>query len=151
MRREEAYSNWNGGGLGVTWIQPVDEEKSMSLKFQVAKVKKPLIAVKRIVEKGNIVQFGETEEDNFILNRKTGDKILLKPKGKGSYVMDVNFQGGGRTQITVDSGAEENVCPWEWGEKFGINEADRYMNLRDASGNAIEHYGKRTVIVTSPF
>ena len=47
------------------WIQNVNEDKQMRLKFQVASVKKPLIAVKRIVEKGSIVQFGEKDEDYF--------------------------------------------------------------------------------------
>ena len=68
-----------------------------------------------IVEKGNRVGFGLDKEDNFIENRKTGDKMLLKPNGKGSYWMDVYVVGGGKTEITVDSGAEEDVCPREWG------------------------------------
>ena len=85
------------------------------------------------------------------MNRNTRDKIMLEPKGKGSYVMDVNFKGGGRTQITVDSGAEEHVCPWEWGEQLGIRDADRWLIFQDASGNTIEHYGKRDVFVTSAF
>ena len=50
----------------------------MSLGFQVADVKKPLIAVKRIVEKGNRVAFGPNEEDNYIMNIKSGDKIDLR-------------------------------------------------------------------------
>ena len=61
----------------------------MSLKFQVAAVRKPLIAVRRAVENGNIVQFGDRDEDSFIQNRETKDKIMLKPRGKGSYVMKV--------------------------------------------------------------
>eukprot|EP00973_Karenia_brevis_P009006 1219967-Karenia_brevis.AAC.1 len=61
----------------------------MSLNFQVAAVSKPLLAVKRIVEKGNHVSFGP------------------------------EFVGGGKTEVTVDSGAEESVCPWEWGQQFG--------------------------------
>ena len=57
----------------------------MNLTFQVADVKKPLISVKRIVEKGNFVSFGPNPEDNFIENRNSGDKVALKPNGKGSY------------------------------------------------------------------
>ena len=64
--------------------------------------------------------------------------------------MNVEFPGGQQTQITVDSGAEENVCPWNWGSQFNVQKVDKYMNFRDASGNPIEHYGKRTVTVTSP-
>ena len=81
----------------------------MCLGFQVADVKKPLISVRRIGEKGNHVSFGPKEEDNYIINKETGDKMMLKPNGKGSYLMQVRFAGGEATEITVDSGAEENV------------------------------------------
>ena len=58
----------------------------MSLSFQVSDVQKPLAAVWRIAEKGNIVQFGPREEDNFVQNVKTGKKIHMVRKGR-SYVM----------------------------------------------------------------
>ena len=77
--------------------------------------------------------------------------MLLKPNGKGSYLMEVSFVGGGSTQITVDSGAEESVCPWEWGSQFGLRPADQWMAFRNASGGLIEHYGTREVLVESPF
>eukprot|EP00973_Karenia_brevis_P007103 963086-Karenia_brevis.AAC.1 len=78
----------------------------MRLNFQVAAVSKPLLAVKRIVEKGNHVVFGPKEEDNFILKKRTGDRLMLKPHGRGSYLMRVNCVGGDSTEIAVDSGAE---------------------------------------------
>ena len=65
--------------------------------------------------------------------------------------MEVNFVGGHRTEITVGSGAEENVCPWEWGVQFGMEPADKEMLFRNASGGIIEHYGKRNVSVVSTF
>ena len=64
--------------------------------------------------------------------------------------MNVSFPNGKATQIAVDSGAEENVCPWEWGEQFETKNVSNYTIFWDASGNPIEHYGKRAVIVTSP-
>ena len=142
-----------------SWIQPVEsdkkakEEKSiLGLSFQVADVRKPLIAVKRITEKGNHVRFGPNPEDNFIENKKTGDKMQLHSNGKGSYIMEVMFVGGARTSIVVDSGAEENVCPWDWGmELFGTKDPSQWMNFRKANGGPIEHYGARDVRVTSPF
>ena len=126
-------------------------EKKMCLGFQVADVKKQLISVKRIVEKGNVVSFGPTKEDNFILNKVTGDKKMLTSSGKGSYLMNVSLVGGGKTEITVDSGAEENVCPWGWGEHFEVKPADRWMSFKNAGGGSIEHYGERDVLVSSPF
>ena len=77
--------------------------------------------------------------------------MMLVPNGKGSYVMQVRFKDGDNTEITVDSGAEESVCPWDWGLHFGTKPIEGWMNFRDASGNPIEHYGKRDVLVTSPF
>ena len=55
--------------------------------------------------------------------------------------MDVCFVGGQKTTITVDSGAEENVCPYNWGSQFGTQDADRWMNFRSASGSIIGHSG----------
>ena len=52
-----------------------EEDRTMRLNFQVTDVKKPLMSVKRIVEKGNHVSFGPGEKDNFIVNRATGDKL----------------------------------------------------------------------------
>ena len=104
---------WKKVGILDDWeICPVEsKDVKMSLRFEVADVKKPLIAVKRICEKGNIVSFGPKDGDNFIQNKDTGDKVILRPSGKGSYMMGVSFDEGISTLMTVDSGAKENVCP----------------------------------------
>jgi hypothetical protein len=115
----------------------VDEGLKMSLRFQVADVEKPLISVKRIVEQGNHVGFGPGDGDNYILNKESGNKLSLKSNGKGSYLMQVKFVGGEKTEILVDSGAEENVCPWEWEKQFKMVDADSWMHFNDASGGTI--------------
>ena len=135
-------------------ICPIENQAEgivMSADFQVAAVKKPLMAVKRISEKGNHVGFGPGEDDNFVVNAKTGNRIKLYPRGNGSYVMKVKFLNGIETEIAVDSGAEENVCPYWWGKHFGIRDADTWLNLTNASGDVIPHYGTRTVQMTAPF
>ena len=119
----------------------------MRIKFQVADVKKPLMSVKRIVERGNRVVFSGS--GSYIINDKTGDRLELKENGKGSYVMDVSFIGGAKGRITVDSGAEENVCPVDWGHKFRVNERVPEIKFRGADGNLIQHHGERLVVVTS--
>ena len=58
-----------------------EDKKMMCLDFRVAGVKKPCIAVKKIAEKGSHVKFGPNLEDNYIWNKKIGDKMLLKPQG----------------------------------------------------------------------
>ena len=84
---------------------------TIKVDFQVAAVKKPLISVKRICEKGNRVCFGPEEKANYVVNTKTNKKVLLRPNGKGSYLLDAKFKGGENISGVVDSGAEENVCP----------------------------------------
>ena len=130
---------WRRGGQSARWMGESKTPTLMKLRFQVAEVQKPLIAVKRIVEQGNYANFGPGEKDNFIENRESGSKVMLRRNGRGSYLMDVNFSGGDSTSITVDSGAEESVCPWEWGGAVpseGIGEEDElqwreYRALRD--------------------
>ena len=121
---------------------------ALGLSFQVTDVRKPLLAVTRIAEKGNVVQFGPSEGDNFIRNKLSGNKILLRKKG-GSYIMDVSFGEKGEEwiEITVDSAAEESVCPHGWGNQFGINGVEQKLNLVNASGGKIQHYGERKVVV----
>ena len=108
-----------------------EKGKHMCLGFQVADVQKPLVSVKRIVEKGNYVGLGPGDEDNYIINKLTGDKLILRPNGKGSYLMDVSFVGGGKAEVTVDSGAEESVCPLAWGSQFEIQPAEKWMNFKN--------------------
>eukprot|EP00973_Karenia_brevis_P037718 5204192-Karenia_brevis.AAC.1 len=45
-------------------------------------------------------------------------------------MMRVNFVGGGATEVTVDSGAEESVCPWGWGQQFGCRVAEESLKLK---------------------
>ena len=63
--------------------------------------------------------------------------------------MDVSFgdKSGDWIEITVDSAAEESVCPFEWGKRFGLREVEQKLNLVNASGGRIGHYGERKVLV----
>ena len=71
------------------------EKRPSAIKFQVTDVKKPLVSVSRIVEKGHEVKFGPWAEDNFIMNINTGEKMFMRRKG-GGYVIDVEFLLEGR-------------------------------------------------------
>ena len=63
------------------------EGRIMGMGFEVTDVKKPLMAVSRICEKGNVVQFGPEDSHNFIQNIQTGEKLYMKKKGN-SYVLE---------------------------------------------------------------
>ena len=49
-------------------------------------VKKPLLACKKLVEKGNVVQLGPELWQNYIMNVETGKKIMMEKRG-GSFVI----------------------------------------------------------------
>ena len=100
---------------------------------------------------GNRVQFGPQTGDNYIEHLKSKTKIPMQRNGKGSFLLNVDFVNGGSTSITVDSGAEESVCPKDWGSQFGIRPASRSLNLLNASGGHIMHHGERSIQVEAPF
>ena len=85
------------------------------------------------------------------MRKETGKRVRLNPNGRGSYLLKVKFVGGKETEIVVDSGAEENVCPGWWGENFGLEEAAKVLHLRNASGGRIPHWGQRSVKLVAPF
>ena len=79
---------------------------------------------------------------------------------RGSYVMKMEFvksvvgRGGDRTLkkvgtefITVDSGAEESVCPLGWGDTFELTavKTGKKMKIVNAGGGEMQHYGSRKV------
>ena len=120
----------------------------LGLTFQVTDVQKPLLSVKRLAEKGNKVCFGPDSGDNYIFNSKSGARIPLKENGKGSYLMMAKFRGGRDAAITIDSGAEESVCPKVWGSQFGIDSGVKKIDFRNASGGGISHFGERKSLST---
>ena len=62
----------------------------MGLVFQVTDVKKLLLAVRRLVEKGNRVVLSAGEGESYIQNVNSKIKIPIKKKG-GSFVIEANF------------------------------------------------------------
>ena len=72
-------------------FQDKESGELLGMTFQVTEVRKPLAAVRRLVEKGNVVQFGPEERHNYILNLQTRKKIKMHKKG-GSYVLRVEYK-----------------------------------------------------------
>ena len=76
----------NGGEMGhygekeIT-IRSGESEEVMGLRFQVTDVRKPLLAVRRLVERGNVVSFGPGPSDNYIQSIETGRKIPMERRG----------------------------------------------------------------------
>jgi len=67
-----------------------ERKDPVGLKFQVTDVRKPLLAVRRLVEKGNKVVLAGGEGESYIKNEATGVKIPIKKKG-GSFVIEAHF------------------------------------------------------------
>ena len=66
-------------------------DRLIGLLFQVCDVRKPLVSVKRICEKGNIIQFGPSKKDSFIMNVKSKEKIYLIEEN-GQYMMEATVE-----------------------------------------------------------
>ena len=135
------------------WICPIkaDPGKLMNLTFQASDAKKPLLAVRRVVENGNHVHFGPNPEDCYINKPQSGKKLPLMSDGRGSWVMKVGLEGK-ETEITVDSGAQESVAPKEWGSGFAlVPPTEGYKPFVTAQGTAMGHYGQRPLSPGVPF
>ena len=66
--------------------------------------------------------------------------------------MEVNLVGGEKTMITVESGAKENDCPWDWGETlFGTKDQESWMSFRNSSGGQVGSGTKGSKSVLSFF
>ena len=106
------------------------------------------------------MQFGDEDSECFIQNKQTKKKVIMKKK-RGSYVIEVEFVKDevgadgvwkrtplGKETITIDSGAEESVCPMGWGESFGMKVVSPGAEMRmvSAAGTEMKHYGSRKVV-----
>ena len=67
-------------------------------------------------------------------------------KGLNRDISQVNKGGGASREITIDSAAEESVCPLSWGHReFGVMSFGKLGKLyfRAANGSRIQHFGRR--------
>jgi hypothetical protein len=67
-----------------------ENKEAVGIKFQVTDVKKPLLAVRRLVEKGCTVTLANGEGESFIMNKETRVRIPVVKKG-GSFVIEARF------------------------------------------------------------
>ena len=62
----------------------------VGIKFQVSDVRKQLLAVRRMVDKGNTVALAGEDSESYIMNLESKVKIPIKKKG-GSFVVEAHF------------------------------------------------------------
>jgi hypothetical protein len=64
--------------------------------------------------------------------------------GCGINAVEAGWHRIGMEEITIDSAAEESVCPKAWAEAFGTKSVGKKMRFINASGGEMGHYGERT-------
>jgi hypothetical protein len=62
---------------------------------------------------------------------------------RGINAVEAGWRKIGMDEITIDSAAEESVCPRNWAAAFGTREAGRKLKFINASGGEMGHYGER--------
>jgi hypothetical protein len=67
-----------------------ENKDAVGIKFQVTDVRKPLLAVRRLVERGCVVTMADGEGESFIANKGSKLKIPIVKKG-GSFVIEARF------------------------------------------------------------
>ena len=57
------------------------------------------------------------------------------------------YEAGEIREVTIDSAAEESVCPKDWEVECGLKRVadENKLRLVSANGGKIEHYGEREV------
>lgn len=81
----------------------------MAMTLNVAKVQRPLASAAKMVQAGNRISAGPSPEGNFIEHCATGEVIPLRVD-TGTFVFEVEFDGGEPVSIMLDSGASVSVA-----------------------------------------
>ncbi len=94
-KRNMILKTANGGEMGHYGQKEVTFKHAggadpIGLTFQVTDVKKPLLAVRRLVEKGNKVVLSGDEGESYILNPQSKVRVPVRKKG-GSFVIEAHF------------------------------------------------------------
>ena len=118
--------------------------RESGMKFNVAKVQKPLASAAKVVEAGNKISMGPKPEDNYIENAITGERIKLRID-KGTYVFDVEYHNGEEGAITLDSGAGVSVWPDGWLKDVPMMPKGPRLRMTAANGSAIENLGTKVI------
>jgi hypothetical protein len=61
----------------------------------------------------------------------------------GIHAVETGWRKIGADEITIDSAAEESVCPRHWATAFGTKATGKKLKFVNASGGEMGHYGER--------
>ena len=141
----ETCSGDDGGGRRSRGRpEPEDGHVERSaMRFNVAKVQKPLASAAKVVEAGNRISMGPNP-CSYIENANTGERIGLRLE-RGTYVFDVEYRGGEHGTKTLDSGAGVNVFPEELPRAVPMQPRDPRLHMTAANGSTIENMGTKII------
>ena len=125
---------------GITRVK----SRERGMRFNVARVQKPLASAAKVVEAGNKISMGPNPDDNYIMNDATGEKIALRID-RGTFVFDVEFQDGEVGTITLDSGAGVNVWPENLQSHVPMMAKDPRLRMTAANGTNIDNLGTKII------
>ena len=131
------------GAVGVGTNRPKMSRES-GMRFNVAKVQKPLASAAKVVEAGNKISMGPNPGDNYIENAATGERIGLRVE-RGTYVFDVEYTDGEVGVITLDSGAGVNVWPEDVQKNVPMLPRDPRLRMTAANGSEIQNLGTKVI------
>ena len=114
------------------------------MRFNVARVQKPLASAAKVVEAGNKISMGPNPDDNYIMNDTTGEKIALRID-RGTFVFVVEFQDGEVGTITLDSGAGVNVWSENLQSHVPMMAKDSRLRMTAANGTNIDNLGTKII------
>jgi hypothetical protein len=112
------------------------------MKFHVARVQRPLASAVKVVEAGNRIVMSKGEA--YIENEGTGDRMPLRIE-RGTFVFDVEYEGGKEGTITLDSGAGVNVWPENLLPEVPLGPPEAGLRMTAANGTEIPSRGVKVV------
>ena len=78
--------------------------RTCGMIFIAAPVHKPLASAVRVCQAGYLIVMDPGEDKSYVGNVNTGEKMKIRME-KGTFVFDVEYEGGEPGAITLDSGA----------------------------------------------
>ena len=123
------------------------ENDMCAMHFHMTDAKRMLASVAKITEAGNLVKFGDGEQENYIQCKKTGKKVIMKKEGN-LYVINAMVKAGNlmrRCKVIVDSGAAENVMPQWWFPEVQVLQRKPGVRFFAANGEEIGNYGRKII------
>jgi hypothetical protein len=133
-----------GGCKNIVGINAVSAStgRRAAMRFNVAPVQRPLASAAKVVEAGNKIVMSKKE--SYVENETTGERMPLRIE-RGTFVFDVDFQGGQHGTITLDSGAGVNVWPEGLLPELPMQPPEKGLKMTAANGTEIPSRGVKTI------